>query len=174
MRADAAADLLYLDRYLARSDLNLAAISRRPTMADFAAVVADDARWKFWQTYVVPNKKLWAGGAALAAYLVAPEMWHDAAGKITEEGLALAGDLGGELLAGVLRGLKDGGENLGEKVADEIPRLVSTSFVGWLGMLAIIAVLAVLLLATLRQRAFALVKRLVVGNSSKPTDADSF
>jgi hypothetical protein len=174
MRVGAADDLLYLDRYLARPNLDLTTISRRPTMADFAAVVANDGRWKFWQTYVAPNKKVWAGGAALAAYLVAPEMWHDAAGNLTEKGLALAGDLGGELLAGVLRGVKDGGEKLGEKIADEIPPLVSTSFVGWLGIIAIVAIATVLLLATLRQRAFAMVKRLVVGAPSKSNDADSF
>lgn len=174
LRAEAAGDLIYLDRYLARTDLDLASQLRRPTMADFAAVVADDARWKFWQQYVVPNKKLWAGGAALAAYLVAPEMWHDAAGNITEKGLALVGDLGGELLAGALRGLRKGGENLGGKVADEIPPLGSTSFVGWLGMIAIVAVLAIVTLATLRRSVVGLFKRHVLGRSSSQTDADSF
>lgn len=174
LRAEAAGDLIYLDRYLARTDLDLASQLRRPTMADFASVVSDDARWKFWQQYVVPNKKLWAGGAALAAYLVAPGKWHDAAGNITEEGLALAGDLGGELLAGALRGLRKGGENLGQKVADEIPPLGSNSFVGWIGMIAIVAVLAIVTLATLRRRVVGLFQRHVLGRLHRQTDADSF
>ena len=174
MRAEAAGDLIYLDRYLARTDLDLASQLRRPTMTDFAGVVADDARWKFWQQYVVPNKQLWASGAALAAYLVAPEMWHDAAGNITEKGLALAGDFGGEVLAGALRGLRQGGEKLGEKVAAEIPILGSSSLVGWIGMIAIVAVLAIVALATLRRRAIGLFQRHVLGRSTHQTDADSF
>jgi len=174
LRAGAADELLYLDRYLARTDFDLAAGLRRPTMADFASVAADDGRWKFWQQYVMPNKKLWAGGAALAAYLVAPEMWHDALGEITETGLGLAGDLGGEVLAGALRGLREGGEKLGEKVVSEISPFGSTSFVGWIGIIAIVAVLVILILATLRRRSVELFKRLVLGRPSQHTDADSF
>lgn len=174
LRAEAAGDLIYLDRYLARTDLDIASRLRRPTMGDFASVVADDARWKFWQQHVVPNKKLWAGGGALAAYLVSPEMWHDAAGNISEKGIALAGDLGGEILAGALRGLRQGGETLGRKVADETPSLGSTSFVGWVGMIAIVAGLAIATLATLRRSLVGLFKRHVLGRSASQTDADSF
>ncbi|HBJ34550.1 MAG TPA: hypothetical protein DDZ51_07255 [Planctomycetaceae bacterium] len=174
VRVGAADELLYLDRYLARTDFQLADGFRRPIMADFAAVAADDAHWTFWQRYVAPNKKLWAGGTALAVYLVAPEMWHDGAGNLTEKGLELAGDLGGELLGGAIRGLRQGGENFGGKVAAEIPPLGSTSFVGWIGMIAIVAVLTILTLAALRRRVVEMFKRLVLGKSSNQTEADSF
>lgn len=174
MRSGAAEDLLYLDRYFARTDLQLPNGLRRPTMADFAAVAADDSRWTFWQKYVAPNKKLWASGAALAAYLVAPEQWHDAAGNITENGMELAVDLGGELLGGALRGLRQGGENLGAKAAEEFSGFASSSFGGWLGMLAIVSVLTVLTLATLRRSVIGAFKRLVLGKSTRQSDADAF
>ncbi len=174
LRTEAAGDLVYLDSYFRRADLEIPSQFRRATMTDFATVAADDIRWTFWQKYVQPNKELWAGSAALTAYLVAPEMWHDAAGNITEKAVTLAGDLGGELLAAMLRGVRKGGENMGKKVAGEIPSLLGSSFITWLGVIAFVAILAVTLLAPLRNRVFSLLRRFIIGKSSRQTDADSF
>ena len=174
LRVDAADDLVYLDSYIRRADLNIPAQFRSATMADFAAVAADDVRWTFWQKYVQPNKKLWAGGAALTAYLVAPEMWHDAAGNITEKGIALAGDLGGELLAAVVRGVRKGGESMGKKVTEEIPLLFGSSLITWLGMITLVAIFAVALIAPLRNRVFSLFRRYILGKPSTQKNTDSF
>lgn len=174
LRADAAGDLIYLDSYLRRADLSIPSQFRPATMADFAAVTADDVRWTFWQKYVQPNKKLWAGGAALTAYLVAPEMWHDAAGNITEKGIALAGDLGGEILAAILRGVRESGESVGKKAAEELTVLFGSSLITWLGMIALVAIFAVALLAPLRNRVISLCRRYMFGKSSNQTKADSF
>jgi hypothetical protein len=174
LRVDAADDLVYLDSYLRRADFDLPSRYRAPTFSDFAAVAADDSRWTFWQKYIQPNKKLWAGGAALAVYLVAPEMWHDAAGNITEKGLALAGDLGGELFAAALRGIRKGGEEMGKRVANELPNLFGANFVTWLGMIALVGMLAVVILAPLRTRVGSFLKRYILGRTSRKTDLDSF
>lgn len=174
LRVDAAGDLVYLDGYLRRADLNIPSQFRPATMADFAAVTADDARWTFWQKYVQPNKKLWAGGTALTAYLVAPELWHDAAGNITETGIELAGDLGGELLASTFRGIRKGGETMGRKVVEEIPFLFGSSFTTWIAMIALVAAFATAIIAPLRNRAFTFFRHYVLGKSSSQTDAESF
>lgn len=174
LRADAAGDLIYLDSYLRRSDLKIPSQFRLATMSDFAAIATDDAHWTFWRKYVQPNKKIWAGGAALTAYLVAPEMWHDAAGNITEKGLELAGDLGGELLSAMVRGVRKGGESMGKKVAGEMPLLFGSSLITWLGMITLVAIFAVTLVAPLRSRVFSLFRRYILGKPSGKTNTDSF
>ena len=172
-RPEAATDLLYLSYYLDRAK-GFPGLPRSPTMADFADVATDEARWKFWTKYVKPYKKEWATGGALALYLTAPEMWHDQFGNLTEKGVMLAGDLGGEVLGGLMDGLRTGGKKLGEQTANAILPNASNSVTTWIGMLAMLTVFAFLVIAVLRRRAYSFFKKLFFGKPDSNTSSESF
>ncbi|MGI9458965.1 MAG: hypothetical protein ACR2NF_03110 [Pirellulales bacterium] len=169
-RPEAASDLLYLSYYLDRAK-GFPDLPRSPTMADFADVATDEARWKFWNKYVKPYKKQWATGGALALYLTAPEMWHDQLGNITEKGVMLAGDLGGEVLGGAMDGLRTGGKKLGEQTAKAILPNASNSLMTWIGMAAILTVFAFLISAALRRRAYSFFKKLFFGKPNSNSNS---
>ena len=78
------------------------------------AVVLDDigsffqktgeAGKKFWEKSVRPHWKLWLGGTALAAILLAPEEFLDSAGELTKEGFKKVVSFGGDMLGNALAG----------------------------------------------------------------------
>lgn len=174
LRSSAADDLIYLHSYLQKLDLPLSGRFRTATMADYARVVEDDVRWGFWTKYVKPHKQLWAGGAALTAYLVNPEYWHDSLGNIVEGSVHLAADLAGEQLAAVLRGAKTGANALTEPVVQEIKSFFTGSPTVILTAIAILSLLAALLIAPLRQRLLKTFRYLFVAEPKSAHGKDTF
>lgn len=89
-----------------------ASIADRPALARFAEVMRRDegGAWVFWQQYIAPHWKKWAASGAIAAYLANPEFFHDAAGKITEEGTRRVTEIAGKVVGGAMKGAGEGGK----------------------------------------------------------------
>lgn len=102
---------------------------RAVTLADFGRAVTrhGDATIRFWDTYVKPHWGKWLTGGALAAYLADPDYFQDAAGNLTEAGFKRLTGLVGEVAAGAIRGIGEGG---GEAVRSAWTALVETFFTG--------------------------------------------
>ncbi len=81
-------------------------ISGQTALTRFAETMRrdDGGAWKFWQQH---GKKVAAGGVVVA-YLVNPELFHDAAGKITEEGTKRLIGIGVAVAKGAGEGGKKG------------------------------------------------------------------
>jgi hypothetical protein len=74
----------------------------------------------FWKTYVQPHKGKWLAGGLLTTYLVCPERFHDAAGRLTEYAVGKLAELGVAGAAGAGRGLAVGpAESLKRHYAEE-------------------------------------------------------
>ena len=87
-------------------------------MGRFVRTGGDRAQ-TFWTTCVRPHWKLWLGGGALTAVLLAPDEYLDEVGNLTESGLRKVGEFGGEVLAKALRGAVTGiGEGSKEVVRE--------------------------------------------------------
>ena len=172
-------DAIFTDAYLRRADVRLPG-HRAATMDDLAAIAADETHWKFWNRYVRPHYGKWATGAALSSYLLFPNKWHDAAGEVTEWGIEQAGDLGGAVLEGLLRGSREAGTRIVDGVTSEIseslrPTNLLGSTVGLPLVLVFGGLVVVLLFAPLRRPTLRVIKRLVVGGSRRDdqTGADT-
>lgn len=112
-------DAIRLDALLRSEGLKIPAGYRKPTLQDFGRMIVDggEASWRFYTTYVRPNWKEWAVGGAIVVYLVNPELFYDAAGKLTEAGAEAITRTAGEGLAGILRGAGGGSEIAGEAIS---------------------------------------------------------
>jgi hypothetical protein len=125
---------------------------RAVTLADFGGAMSrgGKASWEFYKNYVRPNWKEWLAGTALAAYILNPEAFQDAAGHVTERGIAEAEKFGGKLLGAVLRGAGEGGK----KAVDEVIKGVNGPFGDWRSWVGLAALLFVVSLTIPRLRFF--------------------
>lgn len=80
---------------------------RRISLEEFGRFfrTTGDRGHRFWVACVRPHWKLWLGGTALAAVMLTPDDYLDAAGDLTKQGLEKIGRLGGTALAGALEGV---------------------------------------------------------------------
>ncbi len=114
----------------------------------------------FWDTYVKPHWQVWLGSAALAAVILAPDDFIDAAGHLTQRGFERIGELGGAALAGAIKG---SGE-VAKQAVEEVARTYMTSVAGWVS-LAIIVLAMVIVFSPARIALFKFLGRLA---SRKP------
>lgn len=112
-------DAIRLDALLRSDSLTIPAGYRKPTLQDFGRMIVDggEASWRFYTTYIRPNWKEWAAGGAIVAFLINPEQFYDAAGKLTEVGTELITRTAGEALAGTLRGVGNGSSRARSAIA---------------------------------------------------------
>jgi hypothetical protein len=112
----------------------------RIALEDFGRFIrtAGDRGHYFWTAHVRPHWKLWMGSGALAAVMLAPDDYLDAAGDFTRTGLEKVGRLGGSLLAGALGGLVAGvGSATKETIRETTAAVWSTFFRDAWGILTI-------------------------------------
>jgi hypothetical protein len=165
---DAARSALRLDSAIQAGKVISPAGVRRVTLADFGRLLTTggEGAWKFWNTKVLPHWGKWLAGGALAAFLVAPEQFIDAAGNLTENGFQRIGELLGEVTAAAIRGV---GEGAGGAVKRVQGAIYETYFSGWKGLAAGIGTFALLILLFPRTRW--LVTRPLVWLCRKPRSA---
>lgn len=143
---DLADDAKLFELAVAKGGLPSPPEMRKLAANDFGRFFLDQGKraHRFWTDYVRPHWKYWLGGTALAAVMLAPDEFLDAAGKLTEQGFKKLGELGGEALVGVLRGaVKGGGKGIKDGIRKTVPEVVKTFFGDLWGILAF----ALLLLA---------------------------
>jgi hypothetical protein len=131
---------------------------RAVTLADFGKAMTKygGASWTFWQDYVRPHWKTWLVSGALAAYLVDPEAFQDAAGRLTREGFRRVTELAGHVAAEAIRGIGQGSEVAGKQIGDAVK---DTYLSGWKSLFAVfttIVILLVIFLAIPRLRHYVL------------------
>jgi hypothetical protein len=108
-----------------------------------------DRAHRFWTTCVRPHWKLWLGSSALAAVMLAPDEYLDAAGDLTQQGIEKIGRLGGAVLAGAVRGTIHTAGDAGKGVIrDTVVASWTTFFQDVWGVLTVfVLILAAALLA---------------------------
>lgn len=145
---EVAKDAIRLDAILRSGDLGVPAGYQKPSLQDFGRMVVNggESAWKFYADYVRPNWKEWAAGGALAVYLANPELFYDAAGKISEKGTELLTRIGAEALAGGLRGAGEGSEAGSQAITDAFTKHFLR---GWKSVPAYLGLVLVLLVAGL-------------------------
>lgn len=126
---------LRVNEAIAAGTLKMPPGLRAVSLADFGQAMMQfgDASWTFWQRYVTPHWKLWLASGALGAYLLNPEMFQDAAGKLTERGFAELTKLAGAVTAAAISGIKEGGEKAGQEIIEEVKGVALLSGPGILG-----------------------------------------
>lgn len=127
--SEAAKTALRLDEAIKGGTLVLRPGSRAVTVADYGFILTREgnASWSFWNKYIQPNWKLWAGTGALAAYLVNPEYFQDKIGDITEGGITIITDIMGAAGKGFIDGLGKGADKAGAAVVGAIKESILTS-----------------------------------------------
>ncbi|HQZ30176.1 MAG TPA: hypothetical protein PK648_18665, partial [Verrucomicrobiales bacterium] len=145
---EVAKDAIRLDAILRSGDLKVPSGYQKPSLQDFGRMVVNggESAWMFYTGYVRPNWKEWAAGGALAVYLVNPELFYDVTGKISEKGIELLTRIGGEALAGVLRGAGTGSEEGSRAIKDAFKDYFLQ---GWKSVPAYLGVIFVLLVVGL-------------------------
>lgn len=95
-----------------------------------------------------PHWKLWLTGTALAAVMLAPDEYLDAAGNLTRAGIEKVAKLGGAVLAGALAGIAQATGEATRQVVRQTAEQVSKTFFGdaW-GIVAFALVLSAVVLA---------------------------
>lgn len=126
---------------------------RPVTVADFGRLLTTkgDAAWTFWGRYVRPHWKLWLGGGALAAFLVAPDDFMDSAANLTEDGFRRLTERAGQVAATAIRGTASG---TGKAVEDVTDAVVESYFTSWKGVTATIGTVLFLSIVLPRPRRF--------------------
>jgi hypothetical protein len=130
-------------------------LANEATLARFAQLMRrdDGGAWSFWQQWVTPHWKKWATGGALAAYLAEPELFHDAAGQISNEGARRLNELLGSIVAGGIEGAAEGGEKAAQAIWQKFSERYlhgPKAWIAWLGLAAALWFLGVLLPRTRR------------------------
>ncbi|MGQ9505049.1 MAG: hypothetical protein ACUVQR_09060 [Thermogutta sp.] len=124
---------------------------RNLTSEDFGRFFLDQGKraHHFWTEYVRPHWQLWLAGTALAAVMLAPDEFLDAAGNLTEQGIRKVGKLGGEVLASALAGTIHAAGEGAKQIVRETTQDISRTFFGdvWgiltFALLVVVAVVAV-------------------------------
>ena len=140
--SEAAKTALRLGEAIKGGTLVLRPGTRAVTVADFGLILIREgnASWSFWNKYIQPNWKLWAGSGALAAYLVNPEYFQDKIGDITEGGVTIITDIMGAAGKGFIDGLGKGADKAGTAVAVAIKDSILSSVYAVIALLLVIIV----------------------------------
>lgn len=115
------------------------------TVADFGRTMSQGgkASWQFYQNYVRPNWKVWLAGTALAAYIIDPDGFQDAAGRITEKGIENAEKFGGKVLSAALQGAAKGGKQAVDEVFNTSTQYFR-DWEAWVGLAALVLVVSLI------------------------------
>lgn len=132
-----------------------ARIADQSSLARFSEVMrsGDGGAWTFWKVYVVPHWGKWAVGGAFATYLANPEYFHDAAGKITKEGMRRVGVIIGKVVSGAMDGAAEGGKSAVDQIWQKFKKHYlhgSGAWGAWLGLLVMCWIIGMLLPRTRR------------------------
>lgn len=117
---DAARAAVRLDEAIRGGTVFVKEGGRMVNLADFGSVMVANGSWEFWSRYVAPHWKIWAASGAMAAYLVNPEFFQNAAGELTQAGIERLTILAGSVASGVIAGIGTGSGIAVEKVGDAI------------------------------------------------------
>ena len=147
---DLAEDALRFDMAVKNRRLLSPASGRSIETADFGRFFEStgDRGYYFWNKYVRPNWKLWLGGSALAAVMLAPDEYLDEVGNFTERGLAKIARFGSKTLfdavSGAARGTIEGtGTGIKEVVETTWGSFVATFLTSFSGIVALFCLVAV-------------------------------
>lgn len=126
---------------------------------------------RFWTNYVRPHWKLWLTGTALAAVMLAPDEYLDAAGNLTRAGIEKVGKLGGKLLANALAGaIQATGEATKNVLRQITEQILKTFFSDAWGIAAFAVVLSAVVLAVpLTRRCLIELLRRLAGRGKQAT-----
>lgn len=147
---DLADDALKFDVAVNKGILRSPREMRNLTSEDFGRFFLDQGKrgHHFWTKYVRPHWKLWLAGTALAAVMLAPDEFLDAAGNLTEQGIGKVGKLGGEVLAGALAGtIHAAGEGAKQIVRETTQEFSRTFFADVWGILTFALLVVVVVVA---------------------------
>ncbi|MGQ9607348.1 MAG: hypothetical protein ACUVTW_14205 [Thermogutta sp.] len=127
---DLADDAVRFDLAVSKGAVRSPAGIRKLGTDDFGRFFLEQGKrgHRFWTVYVRPHWKLWLAGTALAAVMIAPDEFLDAAGNITEHGIKRVGELGGEVLAHALTAAIEASGNATKMVIRETTQQVSKTF----------------------------------------------
>ncbi|MCB1134174.1 MAG: hypothetical protein KDN05_23855, partial [Verrucomicrobiae bacterium] len=114
-----------LAREASRMDALIAAgklpgrIGKQNTIARFGKIMrsGEGGAWRFWEKNVVPHWKKWLAAGAVTTYLMKPDLFHDAAGNLTEAGSREVATILGEVISGAMKGAGDGGSEALEQIS---------------------------------------------------------
>lgn len=155
--ADLMEDAIRFDTALKAGKLPSPPGMKSLALKDFGAFFYEqgDRAHHFWQTYVRPHWKLWLGGSALTAVMLAPDEYLDHTGDLTKGGLkkitTVAGDLLGKALAGTVEGVGEGAKQVARESSEAFFRTFFTSTWGILSLVLISIALLLLVPATRRR-----------------------
>lgn len=124
--------------------------------------IEGDRAHHFWTQYVRPHWKKWLAGTALAAVILAPDEYLDAAGELTQEGVRKIGQMAGSVLSGALKGAVEGAGGAAKQTVRETATAAWKTFFAdaWaLAGLVLLLVVAALLVPWTRRRIIAAIKR---------------
>lgn len=141
--SEAAKTALRLDEAIKAGSVVIKDGTRAITLSDFGFVLIREgnASWTFWNKYIQPNWKLWAGTGAMAAYLVNPEFFQDKLGAITKHGIKSITKLMGTLGEGFIKGLGEGVDDIGHSIWETIKNSVLNSIYAIIFFLILIIVI---------------------------------
>ena len=147
---DLAEDALRFDMAVKNRRLLSPASGRPIETVDFGRFFEStgDRGYHFWNKYVRPHWKLWLGGSALAAVMLAPDEYLDEVGNFTEKGLEKIARFGSKALfdavSGAARGTIEGtGTGVREVVETTWSSFVGTFLTSFSGIVALFCVVAV-------------------------------
>lgn len=114
---DLAREATHLDALVAAGKVP-ALISNQTSLARFSELMraGEGGAWTFWRHYVTPYWKKWAVAGTLAAYLANPELFHNAAGEVTEEGARRLSEALGVIVTSALTGSGEGGSKTAQEI----------------------------------------------------------
>ncbi len=128
---DAARAAVKLDAGLRGGTVVVPSGVRAVTLEDFGTFLTGGPnRWKFWDEAVRPHWKQWAAGGAMAALLAAPDEWVDELGNLTEEGARRLIQYVGEPIAGAIRGVAGGTQDVADDITEAVGDAVSEGAAG--------------------------------------------
>lgn len=154
-------DAIRFDTAVRAGNIKVPPGARSVTLKEFGNFFYEqgDRAHHFWVNYVRPHWKLWLGGSALTAVMLAPDEYLDPVGDLTREGVKKVAQFGGDVLGGALVGIVEGaGEGTTEaarKTSEAFFRTFLTSVWGIVS-LVVLATVGVLSVPWTRRRLFGL------------------
>lgn len=143
-------DAIRFDTAIRAGNVKSPSVARSITLKEFGQFFYDngDRAHHFWVTYVRPHWKLWLGGSALAAVMLAPDDYLDEAGNLTRDGLKKVTQFGGTLLGDAIGGLVEGvGEGTKQALKESGEAFVKTFFTSIWGIASLVLLAAIAVLA---------------------------
>ena len=93
------------------------AVGGKPTLARFGELMGEPSGrfGTFYERYMRGHEGKWLAGGALSLWLIDPDSFQDATGKLTEQGFRKLTSLMGEASAAAIRGIGEGSKEAAKK-----------------------------------------------------------